>query len=500
VITKSRAEATLAICMLAGACAGIAGCASPRFDLGPVASADVAPDGNERLRSLGPVFEKQQAADGKRFLAVRPFLASVKNPEERILSEFVWPVGMKKEFGTDRFWRFLTAYGNDFNTSDPGSRYRFVIFPFIFAGRDKAGEGYFALFPLGGTIHEYLRRDRIAFLLFPLYGWSAVGDARTTSLLWPIVSRTRGDGVSRFRAFPFYGRSFSRDCWTKQFVCWPVWTSVRYEYPDAAGDGGFVLFPLFGRLKYKGQKTLMLVPPLFRWTAGEGEKRVFCPWPFFQYSKGQTDKLYLWPLWGKKSSAGMQSSFLLWPVVRRERVEQRGRVTRRLFIAPFVVSEVSCSSSAGGTQGAVKPDGADVSAEESPEAPGDAAAVDARYFKLWPIFSWGRESDDSRFRMLELWPTRDLAPVERNFSPFWTLYSRVSVDDVCEHELLWGIFRRRTEGSVFSRTALFPFVETHYDVRGEACRGLSILKGLFEYRRAGLRKSVKLLYFLELTL
>ena len=484
-ITRSAADAALRIFILLGVCAGVVGCAAPRFDLGPVASRDSAPDGSNRLRALGPIVEQQSTVDGKRFLAVRPFYASTADlGRDRVLQEFLWPAGIRKDFKSDRFWRYLTAYGNDFDTADPQSRYRFVIFPLLFTGRDTAGDGYFALFPLGGTIHEYLRRDHMAFILFPLFGTSTVDDTRTASVLWPVFSKTEGDDVSRFRVFPFYGRSVSRDCWSKRFVCWPIWTSVRYEYPDAAGDGGFVLFPLFGRMQYKDQKTWMLIPPLFRWTEGEGEKRIFCPWPFFQYSKGDIDKLYFWPLWGRKSAPGVQTSFLLWPIVHRERIEQGAGIMKRLFIVPFVVSETSEV-------------GESTPATESDEAA--AVDIESRYFKLWPLFSWRREGDSKRFRMLELWPTRDLGPVERNFTPLWTLYSRVTVDEISEQELLWGMFRRRTEGAMRSSISLFPFIEGSRNRDGEGARSFSFLKGLFEYQREGLRKTIRMLYFLKVT-
>ena len=114
-----------------------------------------------------------------------------------------------------------------------------------------------------------------------------------------------------------------------------------------------------------------------------------------------------------------------------------------------------------------------------------------------PLFSWRREGADSRFRTLELWPTRDLGPVERNFTPFWTLYSRVRVEDVSEHEMLWGLFRRRTEGSMRSTTSLFPFLETLRDSEGDGECKFSLLKGLLEYRRTGLQKSVRVLYLFK---
>ena len=43
----------------------------------------------------------------------------------------------------------------------------------IYGGRDKDGRGYFALFPVGGTIREFLGRDRVIIGCLSLLGLRA---------------------------------------------------------------------------------------------------------------------------------------------------------------------------------------------------------------------------------------------------------------------------------------------------------------------------------------
>ena len=127
-------------------------------------------------------------------------------------------------------------------------------------------------------------------------------------MLWPIGSYTKGDGVSRFRVFPLYGRSTYKDKWKKTFVLWPLWTTVEYGYPNSRGSG-FMLFPVVGHVKLTDQETWMLIPPLFRWSRGKDLTKLYAPWPFVQYCEGSTDLLYLWPAWGRKRQGETRSWF-----------------------------------------------------------------------------------------------------------------------------------------------------------------------------------------------
>jgi len=68
--------------------------------------------------------------------------------------------------------------------------------------------------------------------------------------------------VHRWRVFPFYGISRSDDRWTKRFVMWPFWTSVKYEYPNQKG-GGFILWPLFGKVDVGENYSRSFLPPFF---------------------------------------------------------------------------------------------------------------------------------------------------------------------------------------------------------------------------------------------
>jgi hypothetical protein len=479
----------LFLCLCAGCVTAPVG---REYDLGFIASRDTDLNGSSRFRAAGPFIERQTATDGATFRAFRPFYNTVRLPaEEKAVTEFLWPLGMAKEFHGQTQWRFFPSYGDDFDMDQKGSRNRFVILPIVFAGKDKHDERYFAIFPIGGKINEFLMQDTIKFVLFPLYSYSSVKDVRTHNVLWPIVSWSYGGGISRQRVFPLYMRSVVDDQWAKHSVLWPVWNRVKYTDPRNPG-GGFMLFPIVGRAKVShlddagearadDSVTWWVVPPLFKWARGPEHLAVNCPWPIVQYSRGETDKLYIWPLWGKKSTEGTDYSFLLWPIVRRHRIDRGNTVIKRFSIFPIVSHDTKVANAPAEQQ-----EGEDIDPE-----------VLSRHFRLWPLLSYKRDEDASITRVPSLWPTRRLRSVEKNFAPLWTLYSREKVGASVDHEVLWGLFRRRKEDSGAGRISLFPLFSNEKGGEDEQKRHWKFLMGLIGYKREGLQKQYQLLYFLR---
>ncbi len=393
--------------------------------------------------------------------AVHPFYSRTKTAEGTV-TDVLWPLYSRKTFRDERSSRGLFFYfTHEFETDKPAPhRRRRWLIPFFFEGRDAAGERYAALFPLGGTVHEFVGRDEIAFVLFPLYVSSRVNDVQSTSLLWPVFSRTRGEGVRRDRVFPLYGRSRREGAYDKQFVLWPIWNRAEYQYSGNEGRV-WILFPLLGRADLAHEKTWWLLPPLFRFTRGEHENKLFCPWPFVQKISGEVhDKLYLWPLWGRDQYAGgiNHRTFVLWPFFWSERSAQ-GRLTKtRRMAVPFFYLEREFFN--------------------EPGVPKAQRRELSREWKLWPLMNGRRDETGSRFRMLDLWPVHDDAPVERNWAPVWTLFERTAKEDRTQTRLLWGLWTAEQDRSA---------------ERGK----WSLLNGLLEYHHNDEGRGLRLFYFLH---
>jgi hypothetical protein len=380
-----------------------------------------------------PLAERVSTTNGTVFLAVRPFYSHSEEPaRERWRSDYLWPLYTRKGFKQEEYGRLLFfGYSADF--SPDTERDRNWLLPFYFQGTDVHGKNYFALFPLGGTIHEFLGRDRIAFVLFPLYGKSSVNEVDTTSVLWPVYSRSKGEKVDRMRVWPFYGRSNLEGEYSKKFILWPLYNSVRYTN-DRNPGGGFILVPIYGRIKTAEADNHWYLAPFFRHVISDDQWIVHAPWPFIQLADGRLHKRIFWPLYGKKKLGPRTKQYWLWPIIWNNQTEYAHYIRRRRFLIPLFVYQ------------------SDVVTKPMPNH--DVGAVKSKYWKIWPLMSWDRDDGQSRFRMLELWPLRNTPGVERNWTPWWTLYRRIHVEGETAHHLLWGVYRQTRAADEFEWSLL----------------------------------------------
>jgi hypothetical protein len=336
--------------------------------------------------------------------------------------------------------------------------------PFYFPGRNAAGEEYKALFPVGGKIYDFLGRDEINFALFPLWSQSTLGEQQSTSVCWPVYSRTVGPRDDRLRVFPFYGYATRADQWHKQFAAWPIWTHAQYT--GKREGTSWMIFPIYGHGKVGDEETTYVIPPLFRVTRSPKQDVTYCPWPFLQFASGQTEKAYFWPLYGHKESDGNVRDFALWPLGWYQKTEKPEGVERSWDFMPVWGADSMTSA--------------------------DDETL-SRYWKLWPLASYRRVGDEKRFRTLELWPRKYNAPLERNWQPFVTLFDHQSNAEGFQQELLWGLYRNRKDVDS-SHTSVFPL----YEKTNEAdLKSWKLLKGLVGHERAADESQWQFLYFIK---
>lgn len=398
-----------------------------------------------------PLYERSAGTNGAAFMAVRPFYsASVDPAGERWRRDYLWPLYTRKGFQDETYGRLLFfGYSNDF--SDADDRHRNWILPVWFQGTDAEGDSYFALFPLGGTIHEFMGRDRVMFVLFPLYAQSQVNDVMTTTVLWPVYSRSQGEKVDRLRVWPFYGEAELRGEFRKKFVFWPIYTSVQYTNPRNPG-GGFILVPVYGRIRTERAVNYWFAAPFIRYTRSDIQWIVHAPWPFIQLADGEMYKRIFWPVCGKKQLGTLTRQYLFWPILWNNTTRYAVHDRQRRLIVPVFAYE------------------ADVATKQTAQQ--EVGDVLTRYWKLWPLMSWERKGDVSRFRTLELWPLRNTPGIERNWAPWWTLYRRTGSGEEVGHHLLWGLYRQTRSPDRFEWSLLKGLVGYKYTGEHRRCRVL----------------------------
>jgi hypothetical protein len=458
------------------------------YDWGFLASRHQDLQGNWHTKAAGPLYESATSTNNLSMQAWRPLYSEVEDPAgDREAGDFLWPLGTTRDLGHQTSWRALFFFGfnHDNKTNQPRERAWYI--PFYFSGRDASGQTYRAVFPLGGSIHEFLGRDEISFVLFPIRSTSRLNDLHTSNWLWPVYSVTTGPKTYRFRVFPFYGKSVREGQYEKRFVLWPFWTQSRYDHPKSSGSG-FILFPVVGHMKLTDQEVWWAIPPLFKFAHGQKLDQINAPWPFYQYARSKVPgeaahplfqqhpagnyyaKRYVWPLWGRRQMGGIDRTFALWPLLWWQTVERPAVIQHRFQAVPFWMSQRDVA----------------VSNQQ----------VVARYNKLWPLYSYHRQGDESRFRTLELWPFAETAAVERNWAPLWTLWSRQRMGDQRETEVLWGLYRDQNRGAAARRVSLFPLFERSREA-ADSRQSWSLLKGLLGRERVGSQVRWRLLYLLH---
>lgn len=446
--------------------------AAPTWDFGPFFSAFSDEGvGISRWEAVGPVMESMAAGPVDRF-AFRPFYCRETDPRGRTVTDVLWPIASFRKWHGESDWRILTAFGHDDDVADPASPYRVWLLPLVFLGRNDSGQDYGAVFPLGGRIENWFGRDEVSFLLFPLYARSRLNDLQTHHVLWPLISRTTGKDVRQIRVFPFYGYSRRPDTMERRFILWPFWTQVCERRPGRSG-GGFMLFPVIGHVSTTDQKTWMWLPPLFRYTKRADGTSGACPWPLVQWESGKRDKTYVWPIYGRRSANGDTLSFWLWPFLWKGRTEQQGGIRNRFRVFPLY-SQESCQVQAG-----------------------VGSRVSERYMSVWPLMSYDRRDSNTIVRMLDVWPFRNVEPVERNLAPWWTVFSRYRCDRGTGGRFLWGLARWSTSYDGRRYRSVFPLVRTESDAGEKGFHEWDVLKGAVGYRRDAAGTSYRLLYLLR---
>ena len=382
--------------------------------------------------------------------ALRPFYSRETSPTNapdlRSENDILWPLGVTSRRDDRHYWRALFFYGTGSDAAPDNGAYRFRLFPIYFQGRTKEGRDYLAVFPLGGTLCDFLVFSEASFVLFPLYGTTETAGVKTRTVLWPFYLTRHGDRVDQLRVFPFYGQREQRTLYQTNethFVAWPFWTDSSTSGASVNG-GGFVFFPLFGHSRYErrrrgAEETWYALPPFFAYGRGDdGYHRLLAPWPFIrQYDRDDHHERHVWPVYGVTTNDHYRRAYALWPFFSKT-VSGPDPASRRTAVhapLPFYFHAERPLRPAKGPGGRTpEPSGGDGEGTAS-SRPFDHAS----YTRVWPLFSHRSAEDGTftRFPELSLWSQSQ--QVERNWAPLWSLYThRHRPDGAHCNDLLWG--------------------------------------------------------------
>jgi hypothetical protein len=428
-------------------------------------------DTGRRTEAVGPLFYDQQK-NSETTWAVPPIFSHYNNPEvESREDDFLYPLFTYESYGREYRWQFFELWSFAGGQEPDGSRQtRFTIFPIYFQQRSPdTNENYTAFIPFYGHLQHRLFRDKIFFVMFPIYGQSQKKDIVTDNYLYPFFHVRHGNGLHGWQFWPLVGEEH-KDVTTLTngfgdttivggrddfFALWPVYSKTTEGIGTEDVAKSWTILPFYLQTRSPQRDSTDVLWPLFSWI-DEREKKYHewqGPWPFVIFTRGEGKTTSrVWPLFSQSHNASLESDSYLWPVYTFKRTHSDPLDLRRTRIVFYLYENMVEKNTASGAQ---------------------KRRVDAL-----PFFTYHRDFN-GRSRLQILAPIEPVLPdnrgIERNWSPLWSIW--VSENNpqsgASSQSFFWNLYRHE---------------------RTPTSRKCSLLFGLFQYQSDTEMKSLRLFY------
>ncbi|HEX5400441.1 MAG TPA: hypothetical protein VFY06_15440 [Verrucomicrobiae bacterium] len=390
---------------------------------------------------------------------------------EHTENDALYPLMTYKRYGAEYRWQFfqLLSYSGGMLTNNSEGK-RFTLFPIYFQQRSPdPNENYTAFAPFYGHLKNRLLRDRIFFVMFPLYSQTQKRDIVTDNYLFPIFDVQHGDGEHGWQFWPLFGarhkivttftngfgETVTNGGYEKYFALWPIhfWqdTGIGTDHPEKFRAN----WPLYTYTRSPQFDSTTVLWPFFTWI-DQREKQYHewqAPWPIVIFARGEgktTSRVF--PLFSLSHDHIMEQDSYLWPLYRHKEVHSDPLALTRNSVLFYLYTSVTESNTATG--------------------------ADKKRVAMWPFFTWHRDFNGNE-RLQILAPVEPALPnntgVERNWSPLWSLWrwQHNPETGAASQSLLWNLYRRDTTPD------------------SKKC---SLLFGLFQYQSVGENKRLRLFY------
>ncbi|HUS36532.1 MAG TPA: hypothetical protein VM680_14365, partial [Verrucomicrobiae bacterium] len=178
-------------------------------DLGPLYDAfPLTLVRGSRTEILGPLISAEKTTNDWGW-TFSPVMSFRRNPGvENTSFDLLYPIITHDRYGTEyRFQIFQVFSFSGGNNQKQQTKRRFTLFPFYFQQRGPNPEdNYTALLPIYGTLRNRIFRDRVHFILMPIYVQTDKRGMITDNYLLPIFHRRHGAGVKGWQAWPLVGK------------------------------------------------------------------------------------------------------------------------------------------------------------------------------------------------------------------------------------------------------------------------------------------------------
>jgi hypothetical protein len=309
-----------------GAAVWLCAFSAPAAKSDPVATAPEA----VHVTAYPPFYLRHSSADG-----------------QTVESTVLYPLFYYRSYGPNYEWSFFKLI-NHFGRKDgepvtaATNEQDLDVWPFYFSGvvAGDPASTYHAFFPVAGSIPHRFLRDRITWVIWPLYLRTEKDGAITTSTPWPILHWTRGT-TRGFALWPVYGWEDRPGVIHRDFYLWPLgWKNLVQPAPDApAGTGPthqIGLLPFYTSERGPGLVNQNYLWPFFGYTDRTTprpyhETRYF--WPFSVQGRGDHYVDRWGPFYTHSIAKGFDKTWVVWPFWRKLRWTDDGvaQTKRQLF-------------------------------------------------------------------------------------------------------------------------------------------------------------------------
>jgi hypothetical protein len=439
-------------CALHLAC--FTGMAVPETNLWPFWVEREATEDSTEWLSAGPIIGSKHGLTGSDVFSIRPLWTRFDTPDET-RAHILYPLANWTQREGVGFGHILNLVRYRKNTVRGAER--FEAFPLLFySDGPEPDERYAALFPVGGVLKNRLFRDRIEFVLWPLYVRTHRGDEVRVHLPYPFVQTLRGPKSKGFGLWPLYGHFQRENDYTNRWALWPFFYDYQTQLYKSEPYRRFGLWPFYHRETAVGMKSESVVWPFFGYTRESSprdaywEHRYF--WPFLVQAKGEADiRINRWlPLYSYERRGPEESEWYLWPLLKRERWDLGPLQRKRDTLLYFLYRD----------ERQVMPQGT------------------ARLTTLWPLLGYWNDGEE-REQLQVLDPFTVFFPrnqaVKENWSPLFALYrlDREGLDS--RHSLLWDLLVLERHDGKLSGFQLGPLFRWESEAGGTEW---SLLSGL----------------------
>lgn len=419
---------------------------------------------------LGPLIEQRYTCR-EHVAAIRPIGVHIDDYCcNRMHDYFLYPLfsHTTTECGTN--WNMFGLIAG----CNSNERNKITIFPLLFSNRTcDSCTSYFAIFPLGGTIRNYLCMDSITWAFFPLY---LALEQRCTvrhGLPWPFIRWQTGPSSGGSALWPLAGY-FWKDCdYEQAYLLWPL-IYKRFDCLSEPIPRYRVGFLPFFAYEYSAKKEMTtIIWPFFSHVIMHDRNYVEDQflWPFFVQGRGDCEYVNRCaPFYSHSIRRGHDKKWFLWPLLKIQHWEDRGvSVTQeQLLYFLFWKQRQRCLT--------------------------NPCAPEAKKMHLWPLYSyWDNGAGQKQFQFLSplevFFPTN--RAVRNAYSPLFAIFRHEQIEPGHTRQSILFDLIASENTPCSQHFSIGPI----FEMERSPCRsGFQILNGLLGFQKENGKKSLKFLW------